>query len=322
MSTLLDEPPASAAGRSNDSNTTSTPASRLRATMAAVAVHFVWFGVRKSLNTEQKSEAASPFGAEGSFLTAGKKLLDTRHEAYKAVTSVRSQIVQFWKAMSVPYPEPGIRLIRRDEIGMFDVKLTSLRQELEEAVATLDDHYAELKATARRRLGRLFNAADYPGTLVGLFGVTWDYPNVEPPAYLQQLAPALFEEESRRVASRFDEAVRLAEEAFTAEFHELISHLTERLSGTDDGRPKVFRDSALQNLAEFFQRFRYLNVRSSQELDQMVEQAQRIVRNVRPQQLRDDQTLRQRIATQLATVESQIDGMIVNAPRRRILRSK
>jgi hypothetical protein len=76
--------------------------------MAAVAIHFTSFGVRKTLNTEQKAQAADAFGAEGSFLSAGKKLLDTRHEAYKAVSSIRSQIIQFWRAMSVPYPEPGI----------------------------------------------------------------------------------------------------------------------------------------------------------------------------------------------------------------------
>jgi hypothetical protein len=319
MPTLLEDP---SVRNAEVARTNTAPASRLRATMAAVAIHFTWFGVRKSLSTEQKSQAAEPFEAEGSFLSAGKKLLDTRHEAFKAVTSIRTQILQFWRAMSVPFPEPGIRLIRRDEISLFDVKLTSLRQELDEAVANLDAHYAELKATARRRLGRLYNAADYPTTLIGLFGVSWDFPNVEPPAYLQQLAPALFEEESRRVAARFDEAVRLAEEAFTTEFHNLIAHLTERLSGTDDGKPKVFRDSVIENLVEFFGRFRVLNVRSSQELDELVAQAQQIVRGVRPQQLRDDAGFRQQIATQLSAVESQIDGMLVNLPRRRILRSK
>ena len=29
--------------------------------------------------------------------------------------------------------------------------------------------------------------------------------------------------------------------------------------GTDDGRPKIFRDSAVDNLQEFFERFRHLN---------------------------------------------------------------
>jgi hypothetical protein len=150
--------------------------------------------------------------------------------------------------------------------------------------------------------------------------VTTLYPNCEPPAYLQQLSPELYEEESRRVQARFEECIRLAEETFTDEFGRLVAHLTERLSGSDDGKPKVFRDSAVQNLAEFFQRFRHLNVRSSEQLDQFVDQAQRIVRGVKPQALRDDTGLRQQIVSQLAGVQSQIEGMLVDRPRRAILR--
>ena len=313
MTTLLDEPRTAS---------TQSASQRLRATMAAVRIAFTWFGVRKSLNTEQKAQAADTFGAEGSFLSAGKKLIDTSHSAFKDVTSVRSSIQQYWRAMTVPYPEPGIRLIRRDEIQMFDIKLASLRQELEEAVSVLDEHYADLKAAARRRLGSLFSASDYPATLDGLFTVAHDFPNVEPPAYLQQLSPALFEEESRRVAARFDEAVTLAEQAFTDEFSKLVSHLTERLSGGEDGKEKIFRDSAVANLVEFFNRFKQLNVRSNADLDNLVENAQRIVRNVRPQELRDNQNLRQRIAGQLAGVQSQVEGLLVDKPRRNILRRK
>lgn len=313
MTTLLDEMPAV---------TSITPARRLRATMAAVRVMFTWFGVRKSLSHEQKAQAADAFGAEGSFLSAGKKLIDTSHAACKAVTSVRSQVILFWRSLTVPYPEAGIRLIRRDEIGLFDVKMTSLRQELADAVVNLDAHYAELQAAAQRRLGRLYNPADYPASLLELFAVAWDYPNVEPPNYLRQLSPALYEEEARRVAARFDEAVALAEQAFTQEFSNLITHLTERLAGGEDGKEKIFRDSAVANLTQFFSRFQHLNVRSSEQLDQLVEQAQQIVQGVRPQALREDTSLRQRIATQLAGVQSQVEGLLVDRPRRRILRSK
>ena len=56
--------------------------------MAAVRVSLSWFGTRKSLTSEQRTQAADTFGAEGAFLSAGKKLLDTKHEAYKAVTAV------------------------------------------------------------------------------------------------------------------------------------------------------------------------------------------------------------------------------------------
>ncbi len=222
--------------------------------------------------------------------------------------------------MSLPYPEPGIRLIRQDRVNDFDAKMHEFLHELGEAVATLDRHYSELKATARQRLGALFNAGDYPESLRGMFEVSWDFPSVEPPDYLRQLNPQLFEQECQRVQSRFDEAVRLAEEAFTTELAKLVSHLTERLSGEEDGKPKIFRDSAVANLAEFFQRFQDLNVRSNEQLDQLVNQAQRVIRGVAPQDLREDAGLRQRVATEMSRVQSVLDGLLVDRPRRNILR--
>lgn len=295
---------------------------QLRTSMIAVRLGFTWLGVRKSLSLDQKAQAAESFGAEQTYLSAAKKLLDTKHPAFKAVTAVRGRAMSLWKGLSLPYPEPGIRLIRQDDIGVFDVQMTTLKTELDEAVAQLSDRYDELKSAARRRLGRLFNSADYPETLRGLFGIEHDFPSVEPPEYLRELSPELFRQEQARVQERFAEAVRLAEEAFTAEFSRVVSHLTERLTGTDDGKPKTFRDSAVDNLSEFFHRFRSLNVSSSQQLDELVDRAQQVVRGVQPQQLRESQPLRQQVATQLSAVQSVLDGLMVERPRRNILRSR
>jgi hypothetical protein len=125
----------------------------------------------------------------------------------------------------------------------------------------------------------------------------------------------------RTVAARFDEAVELAERAFTEEFARLVEHLTGRITGAgEDGQPRVFRDSAVGNLSDFFARFRELNVRSNEQLDEFVEMARRAVRGVGAQDLRDSQPLRQRVAGQLAQVQSALDGMLVERPRRRILR--
>ena len=198
--------------------------------------------------------------------------------------------------------------------------MTDLRAELADQVANLDAHFAELKAAAQRRLGQLFNPADYPESLQGLFGMEWEFPAIEPPSYLQQLSPELYEQERQRVAARFDEAVRLAEQAFAEEFSRLVAHLTERLSGAEDGKPKVFRDSVVNNLSEFFERFRSLNIRSNEDLDNLVAQAQSVVRGVAPQALRDDGSLRNRVAGQLSSVQASLDGWMVDRPRRRILR--
>ena len=166
----------------------------------------------------------------------------------------------------------------------------------------------------------LYNPADYPASLLGLFQVSWDYPALEPPDYLAQLNPEIYRQECERVSARFDEAVQLAEQAFIEELQDLVSHLTERLTGQADHRPKVFRDSAVTNLTEFFQRFRQLNIRSNDQLDQLVAQCQQVIRGVEPQSLRDSQGVRQRVATQLSHVENALDTLLVDKPRRNILR--
>ncbi|MCI0360142.1 MAG: hypothetical protein L0211_16815, partial [Planctomycetaceae bacterium] len=129
-----------------------------------------------------------------------------------------------------------------------------------------------------------------------------------------------YEEEARRVAARFEEAVQMAEGAFLEELSKLVNHLGERLTGSDDGKPKIFRDSAVDNLMEFFQRFRRLNVRSNEELDELVDQVQCVIRGVRPQQLRDSAGLRERVTEKLSGVQSLVDGLLVDRPRRRLLR--
>jgi hypothetical protein len=61
-------------------------------------------------------------------------------------------------------------------------------------------------------------------------------------------------------------------------------------------------------------------VRSSQELDQLVEQAQKLVQGVNPQQVRDNDDLRSRITGEMAKVQTQLEGMLVTRPRRQIIR--
>jgi hypothetical protein len=300
-----------------------TPASaadRLRARFAAARVSFTWLGVRKTLSPDQRTQAAEPFGAEGQFLSAGKKLLDTRHPSYKAVTGVRSQIQSYWKGMSLPYPEPGIRLLRQDDIEPFSDRMREFRHELEAAVAELDSQYDALRLAAQERLGSLYDPADYPPSLHGLFAVDWDFPSVEPPEYLLRLSPQLYEQEKSRITARFEEAVRLSEQAFTAELAKLVDHVVERLGAGVDGNKKVFRDSAIGNLTEFFQRFKNLSVGGNAELDRLVETARRAVQDVDPQAVRDNDGLRQHVATQLSAVAATLDQLLVDQPRRRILR--
>jgi len=82
----------------------------------------------------------------------------------------------------------------------------------------------------------------------------------------------------------------------------------------------VFRDSAVENLREFFERFRRLNIRSNPELDELVNQAQQVVSGIEPQQLRDSVRLRQMVARDFEQIQASVGEMLLDRPRRNILR--
>lgn len=215
------------------------PEQRLRITTAGCRVRFTWLGAEKTLTPEQRAHAAERFDAAPRSLAATKKLLDTRHPALRTVAVVRNQIDAYWRSMTLPFPEPCIRLIPVDRVEDFNRGMADYSAELAEAAAGLERDFDDLKADAARRLGSLFDPSDYPANLRGCFAVHWDFPNLEPPSHLIWFSPSIHMMEEFRVQSRFEEAVRLADRGFLEDFGKLVAHLCERISApTPTGRPR------------------------------------------------------------------------------------
>ncbi|MBA4019168.1 MAG: hypothetical protein C0483_18535 [Pirellula sp.] len=309
----------------------STPAASetLIADFRATRVQFTSWGVRRALSDDQKTQAADAFGADAGFLSAGKKIIDTKHKAYSDVTKIKSRMARDWHELTLPYPEPGLRLIRESDVLLFAERMEAGRASLLAAVDTLQSAYLELKVKAQIKLGTLYNSSDYPATVVGLFDAAWEFPNVTPPDYLRVLNPALYEQERQRIVARFDEAVTLAEQAFVGEFEQLVSHLAERLTGTTDkGELKTFKDSTITNLSDFFGKFSHLSIKSNDQLESLVAQAQSLVNGVSPASIRPDggsvtvaqEALRNHIAQNVGQIAEQLQGMMINRPRRRVVR--
>ena len=104
--------------------------------------------------------------------------MDTRHTR-RFGPSPRSggPSTHYWKGpLACPTPNPASGSSSTTPSKAFATQMADFRVELDDAVAHLDRHYGELKQAARERLGSLFNPADYPETLVGLFGDGLGFP--------------------------------------------------------------------------------------------------------------------------------------------------
>lgn len=305
----------------NDNATPVADAARdMRNVTGAVRLSFAWISTRRTLSDAQKRQAADQFDADAEQVVASKKLIDTSHPAYKAVTAIKSQARSYWRGITLPYPVEGIRLIKRDDIATFEARMQEFKESLEAAVAHLQLEYENIKQRAREKLGSLFNAADYPATLTGEFAITWEYPPIEPPRYLMNFNPELYEQEQQRVQQRFEQAVTMFEDSFAEQLQGLITHLIERLSDNADGTPKVFQKSTIENFSEFYRQFKNLNVRGNTDLDALVGRANDLVAGIDPQDLRNSRDRRQELSTQMREVETVLDSLMANQPRRRVMR--
>lgn len=303
---------------SQDQQSTQSATSVLREEFTALKLSFTWWGTRRSLSSEQKTQAAQSFQAQGDYLSASKKLIDTKNEEWKALTAQKGLIRKYWESVSLPYPEDGIRLVRIDNLESIIETLQDMREELGRRAAALDVVFWNLRERARYRLGDLFNESDYPYSVADSFNVSWDVVSVDLPDYLQTLNPRIFAEQSARVRERFNQAVELAETAFASELSKLVSHLVERISGGEDGKPKTFRDSAIDNFGEFFSRFRRLNIGSNQQIDDLVTECEQILRGRSADDLRNSSALRGVISSQLNSVSEALGDAMQNIPRRRV----
>lgn len=220
----------------------------------------------------------------------------------------------------MPYPQSGIRLIKREDVTAFNTQMEEYQRQLDTAVANLATHYASIKDAAREKLGDLFDAADYPATLDGQFALKWTYPSVEPPNYLMTFNPALYQQEQSRIQKQFEDAIEMAEEAFCAELNGLVEHLVEILHDNPDGSKKTFRSSTVENFQKFYEEFKKFNVRENSQLERLVQQARDVVSGVDVDELRKDTNLRTNVSQQMQAVRQQLSSLVAEAPRRRVRR--
>lgn len=291
-------------------------ADRLAGGSVACRVHLKWLGVKKTLTDDQVAQAARGFDADRALMSAAKTIIDTRDPHYRRLTRLRSRVKRYWQEVTLPFPESGVRLLPRGALSSFDEEMQGRRVEMHSLASVLQANYDQIRASAREKLGALYNPHDYPDDLAGQFDLTWDYPSVDPPDYLMHLKPQVYQAECVRVRAQFEQAVRDAEGAFAEELLRLTESLADKLAPTPDGKRKVFRESAVENLRAFCDRFRTLAVTDDGQLRELVDRAEAMLDGATASELRNDDGLRRKVQENMALVAQSVEAVV--APRRAV----
>ena len=221
----------------------------------------------------------------------------------------------------------GVRKVKTDEVERVERKLKRVGRMLREVlVPKLVAAYPDAKLNAQAEFAEIaadtgqptqYLESDYPSpeTLATKYGIEWSWFSIGVPAYLpQQIRQA----EQNKLEEQFRKAREECISALRACFAEIISRATERLTNAPGEREKVFRDTLIQNIEAFCGSFANRNIYRDGELEKLVEQARAAVRGVAPQQLRDNEGLRDKVAKTLTVVQQQMDDLLTTKPTRRI----
>ena len=159
-------------------------------------------------------------------------------------------------------------------------------------------------------LGPLFDLRDYPDAakLPEMFGLDWSWLALGVP---EDLPPALKAQAAEKFERQMTEAAEEVKTALRASLAGFIDNAVDRLSSKAGEKPKVFRDSLIENIRDFCAVFESRNFLKDDALAALVEQSRQVIEAVDPEKLRKFESVRDSTAAGFAKIKAQLDTMIV-----------
>jgi hypothetical protein len=212
--------------------------------------------------------------------------------------------------------------------GMYMVKLEAIPR-VEEILKQASDNFEgvvnafiavldQRRDEAKERLKGEFDEGLYPDAeeVREKFRIEWSWYSVGTPEVLKKVSEEFFNQEKAKHEKSLEGAMEGINTLLAAEAKKLSEHLVERLSDSDDGKPKQIRKNAVNNIKEFLETFRLRAIGTSEALNAEVDKMKSLVTGLDARDLRASGDLRSSVSEGFKVVAAKLDEMIVAKPKR------
>jgi hypothetical protein len=230
-----------------------------------------------------------------------------------ALHQARNMVQKF----SLPFPITSLYLVPKESLTIVDERLQGYRNRFWSKVEEFEAVYESAREEARANLGALFNEADYPVNIRSKFKFDWRFLVLTVPSKSKVLTPEIYEREKEKFQSLMDETRELAMTALREEFGQIIHFLVDRLSN-NGSKPRTLNSSMFNKLHEFVEDLSTRNIFDDERLVELCDQARSIIGGVSPYGLKYNDSVRETIRGEMATLKQAIDTAIEDIPRRKI----
>lgn len=270
-------------------------------------------------NSRKASLVPVTVDADKTLLTLSKQLLDSPElEAIaKFDTALKARVRRL---AYTSYFKGGVHLIPLAQVPDADAILNEAIPQR----ALLVDHAVAMYQTrigeTLERLGDLGNVGDYPSgeRFRARFYLEYSYVTFETPSRLKAISAEIFKHETEKARAKLESVAGECQQAMRAGLLNLLDHLEDRLTPTEDGKPKRLHDTTIGHLNDFLATFELRNVTDDAELGAIVEQARNVMKGLDRKVLKSDELIRAKVVEQLSTVKAALDPLVIDKATRQI----
>ncbi len=280
-----------------------------------LSVSFHRFGTKKSVGSDEVQT-----DADRKMIHVSKDLLES--DRYDDIVTHDGKTSKYIKRLTsgAPFLRAGVSMLGVGLVSEVDSYLKDRAVERRALVGLFIEQLPLCKASARERLGSLFNSADYPSaeSVEGAFWIDWSFLEFQTPGKLRGISPEIWAQQQAKLSAAIQSAADECTIAIRAEAAGLVDHLIDRLSPDDTGKRKKFHDTLTDNVRAFLDTFKARNITNDQELAALVEDARKLIGGVDASHLRDSDVLRVKLASGFSDIKGRLDSLLVDKPKRRI----
>jgi hypothetical protein len=250
-------------------------------------------------------------------LNVSKRLFecDSYHAIHKADGKVKGWLLD--RAIQIDLGYNGVYILPLALLGEVDDRLTQIKKDRELLVDAFLKDYDEEREKARFRLGDQFKEQDYPAkeNARSAFRMSWRYVQFKVP---EKLPPEVLKRERAALEASMKDTELSVKLALREGMLQLVNHLADKLTPSEGGDKKVFRDSAVENLVEFLELLEKRDITNDEELRALSSKAKTIIGSATADDLRKAPAKNKRlVATALADIGKQVGSLVETVKKRK-----
>lgn len=274
-----------------------------------------------SASVEVRKEMPFDPDTDTEMLRVSKKLFDcTELDELKQAHHSLRDFVERYELPTKGQFRAGMYLVSMTHLEKIEEKLCEATAEIGAIVDRLIVALPERIAESEEKLGTLFNEFDYPteSKIRERLRVVHEYQMLATPEGLKKFSLDMFDREQAKLRARMEEAAMDCREIIAERTRELLTAISDRLTPSLDGKPKVMRKDMITSWNDTLDLLAEQNITGDTDLANVIAIAKDKLTGRESLSMKGDAVVRTEITESFKSLIERLDEQVIDKPLRAI----